>query len=145
MGEVQVEESCVEREVQKWGTSSRCAPFFPERPRRGEHVVGPEESAELAYGGVLRSENSALTQRQESSRDRGSHAGVPTIRRVHPLGPTPTTPEILESIGPNGGCFVGNEPTGVLRDATDFKAWLLELSEHAAASNTAEEFFRKLN
>jgi hypothetical protein len=42
-----------------------------QQPCRSEHVVGPEKSAELADGGMLHPENSAIAQRQESSRDRG--------------------------------------------------------------------------
>jgi hypothetical protein len=34
--------------------------------------------------------------------------------------------------------------TGYLRDAADFKAWLLELADHAALSNTVEEFFGRI-
>jgi len=34
--------------------------------------------------------------------------------------------------------------TGFLRDAANFRAWLPELSEHAAAANTVDEFFSKI-
>ena len=34
-----------------------------QRPRRGEHVVGPVQSAELADRGMLQAKNSAVAQR----------------------------------------------------------------------------------
>jgi len=60
-------------------------------------MVGPENSAELADGRMLRLANPAIAQRQKSWRDRGSNAGLPALRRVHPFWTTPRSCEALEN------------------------------------------------
>ena len=78
-------------------------------PRCGEHVVGSQKPAELADGGILRSANAAIAQRQESTRDRSSDARLPALRCVRPRGATTPASETLASTGEthwrcNRGC-----------------------------------------
>jgi hypothetical protein len=54
---------------------------------------------------VLRSENSAIAQRQESSRDRGSYAGFPALRSIYPFWTKTSASEALASSGGTGWYF----------------------------------------
>jgi hypothetical protein len=40
--------------------------------------------------------------------------------------------------------YTAKLPTGQIRDAADFHAWLVEVSEIAARSETLEEFLKQL-
>ena len=79
-----------------------------ERSRGSEYLVGPEKSAGLADRGMLRAKNSAIAQRQESSRDRRNDAGLTALRSVRPFGETPPASEALGNPRENGRSLGGS-------------------------------------
>jgi len=69
----------------------------------GKYLVGPVQSAELAYGGILCPENSAKTSGDQSEGNRASYAGFEALCRIHLLGPTATTSQALAGAKLFGG------------------------------------------